>query len=109
MVRGLRLSSVLFLVALANAAPFLERPARAMSTGDTGVSDNLVSLPSAPGSVDGVTDNARVTPNTGAMSFSVPIDVPRCHRHGARQDAADLRARVRGRRPRRAASRGFRA
>lgn len=77
MVRGLRLSSVLSLVALANAAPFLERPARAMSTGDTGVSDNLVSLPSAPGSVDGVTDNARVTPNTGAMSFSVPIDVPR--------------------------------
>jgi RHS repeat-associated protein len=77
MVRGLRLSSVVSLVAVALAAPPLERPARAMSTGDTGVSDNLVSLPSAPGSIDGVTDNARVTPNTGAMTFSVPIDVPR--------------------------------
>jgi RHS repeat-associated protein len=43
---------------------------------ETGVSDNRVSLPNPPGSIDGVVDNARVSGNTGAMTFSVPIDVP---------------------------------
>src|SRR5262245_11407631 len=43
---------------------------------ETGVSDSRVSLPSPPASVDGVADNARVSPNTGAMTFSVPLDVP---------------------------------
>src|SRR5436190_5059808 len=43
---------------------------------ETGVSDSRVTLPSAPGAIDGVADNARVTGNTGAMSYSVPIDLP---------------------------------
>ncbi|MCA9543072.1 MAG: hypothetical protein KC613_01745, partial [Myxococcales bacterium] len=42
----------------------------------TGVSDDRVSLPEGPGSLQSIGDNALVTPNLGSMSYSVPIDVP---------------------------------
>jgi RHS repeat-associated protein len=41
----------------------------------TGVSDDRVSLPDGPGSLDGMGDNASADGNMGQMSFSVPIDV----------------------------------
>ena len=42
----------------------------------TGVSDDRVSLPDGPGSLEGIGDNASVNPNMGSMSYSVPIAVP---------------------------------
>lgn len=42
----------------------------------TGVSDDRVSLPEGPGSLEGVGDNATINPNMGSMNFSIPIDVP---------------------------------
>lgn len=42
----------------------------------TGVSDDRVSLPDGPGSLDGLGDNASVAGNMGQMSYSVPIRVP---------------------------------
>jgi RHS repeat-associated protein len=42
----------------------------------TGVSDDRVSLPEGPGSLEGVGDNPIVDPNMGAMSHSVAIDTP---------------------------------
>ncbi len=41
----------------------------------TGVSDDRVSLPEGPGSLEGVGDNAAVTGNMGAMTYGVPIEV----------------------------------
>ncbi|WP_236515343.1 toxin TcdB middle/N-terminal domain-containing protein [Sandaracinus amylolyticus] len=43
----------------------------------TGVSDDRVSLPEGPGSIEGLGDNATVDPNMGQMSYAVPIRVPR--------------------------------
>lgn len=42
----------------------------------TGVSDGRVSLPDGPGSIEGIGDNVDINPNMGAMSYSVPINVP---------------------------------
>src|SRR5690606_21901841 len=42
----------------------------------TGVSDDRVSLPDGPGSLDGLGDNASVGGNMGQMTYSVPIAVP---------------------------------
>ena len=57
------------LLVLAALAP---TPARA----ETGVSDERVSLPEGPGSLEGVGENVEMDPNMGNMSYSVPIDVP---------------------------------
>lgn len=48
-------------------------PARAF---DTGVSDDRVSLPEGPGSLEGVGDNVSVDPNMGLMRYGVPVNVP---------------------------------
>ena len=42
----------------------------------TGVSDDRVSLPDGPGSLDGMGDNASFDGNMGQMLFNLPIDVP---------------------------------
>jgi len=42
----------------------------------TGVSDDRVSLPDGPGSLEGVGENVGIDPNMGLMSHSVRIDVP---------------------------------
>ena len=42
----------------------------------TGVSDDRVSLPDGPGSLDGLGDNASTDGNMGQMQFDVPIDAP---------------------------------
>lgn len=42
----------------------------------TGVSDDRVSLPDGPGSLDGVGDNIQVGGNMGLMSNSLPISLP---------------------------------
>ncbi|MEL6182637.1 MAG: SpvB/TcaC N-terminal domain-containing protein, partial [Myxococcota bacterium] len=42
----------------------------------TGVSDDRVSLPEGPGSLEGVGENVSANPNMGSMSYSVPIRVP---------------------------------
>ena len=42
----------------------------------TGVSDDRVSLPDGPGSVQGIGDNATVNPNMGMFSTSVDVEVP---------------------------------
>ncbi|MEO1271105.1 MAG: SpvB/TcaC N-terminal domain-containing protein, partial [Myxococcota bacterium] len=42
----------------------------------TGVSDDRVSLPGGPGSLEGLGDNASVSTNMGTMLHSVPIEVP---------------------------------
>ncbi|MEZ4431130.1 MAG: SpvB/TcaC N-terminal domain-containing protein [bacterium] len=43
----------------------------------TGVSDDRVSLPAGPGSLEGVGENVSLNPNMGVMSYGVPIEVPR--------------------------------
>ncbi len=42
----------------------------------TGVSDNRVSLPEGPGSLEGVGENVDLDPNMGLASYSVPVLVP---------------------------------
>src|SRR5690606_35402528 len=42
----------------------------------TGVSDDRVSLPDGPGSIEGIGDNVSVDGNMGAMSYAVPIELP---------------------------------
>lgn len=42
----------------------------------TGVSDDRVSLPAGPGSLEGIGENVSLNPNMGVMSFGVPIEVP---------------------------------
>ena len=41
-----------------------------------GVSDDRVSLPEGPGSLEGIGENVSVGGNMGQMSYQVPIDVP---------------------------------
>ena len=43
---------------------------------DTGVSDSRVSLPSGPGSIDGVGDNVEMDPNMGSMRYNISVPVP---------------------------------
>ncbi|MEO1271870.1 MAG: SpvB/TcaC N-terminal domain-containing protein, partial [Myxococcota bacterium] len=40
------------------------------------MSDDRVSLPEGPGSLEGVGENVDADPNMGAMRYSIPIDVP---------------------------------
>lgn len=42
----------------------------------TGVSDDRVSLPGGPGSLEGIGENVALDPNMGVMTYGVPIDVP---------------------------------
>ncbi len=42
----------------------------------TGVSDDRVSLPEGPGSLEGVGDNTTISPSMGTMTHSVAINVP---------------------------------
>lgn len=48
-------------------------PARAF---DTGVSDDRVSLPEGPGSLEGIGENVSIDPNMGLMRHRVPVSVP---------------------------------
>ncbi|MCB0968039.1 MAG: VCBS repeat-containing protein, partial [Ilumatobacter sp.] len=43
---------------------------------DTGVSDDRVSLPDGPGTLEGVGENVSVESNMGLMRYSVPVEVP---------------------------------
>ncbi len=43
----------------------------------TGVSDDRVSLPEGPGSLEGIGENVSLNPNMGVMAYGVPIEVPR--------------------------------
>ena len=52
----------------------------------TGVSDDRVSLPDGPGSVEGVGDNVSINPNMGAMSHSLPMELPAGHAGATAQD-----------------------
>ena len=45
----------------------------------TGVSEDRVSLPEGPGSLEGMGENLHVSGNMGQMTFALPIDVPRGH------------------------------
>ncbi|MBL8952706.1 MAG: VCBS repeat-containing protein [Myxococcaceae bacterium] len=47
-----------------------------MAQANTGVSDERVSLPQAPGSISGVGENATVEGNQGAMQYTVGVEVP---------------------------------
>ena len=49
-------------------------PAAALA--QTGVSDDRVSLPEGPGSLEGVGENVDINPNMGSMSWNIPIEVP---------------------------------
>ena len=60
--------------ALALTCLALSIPAAAHA--QTGVSDDRVSLPEGPGSLEGIGDDVSVNPNMGQMSTSVPIEVP---------------------------------
>ncbi len=42
----------------------------------TGVSDDRVSLPEGPGSLEGIGENVSLNPNMGVMAYGVPIEVP---------------------------------
>jgi len=46
------------------------------ASAQTGVSDDRVSLPSGPGSLEGLGENVGVNANMGTMSWSVPINAP---------------------------------
>ncbi|MEO1271893.1 MAG: SpvB/TcaC N-terminal domain-containing protein [Myxococcota bacterium] len=46
------------------------------AAGQTGVSDDRVSLPEGPGSLEGVGENVGINPNMGAMTYNIPLDVP---------------------------------
>ncbi|MEO1267690.1 MAG: SpvB/TcaC N-terminal domain-containing protein, partial [Myxococcota bacterium] len=43
---------------------------------ETGVSDDRVSLPEGPGSLEGVGENVDLDPNMGVMRYGVPIQIP---------------------------------
>ena len=48
----------------------------AFAQGAAGVSDERVVLPGAPGSIDGVGENAQVSGNQGSMTYVVKIETP---------------------------------
>jgi len=47
------------------------------SSAQTGVSEDRVSLPEGPGSLEGVGENISVSGNMGQMSYTVPIQLPK--------------------------------
>ncbi len=61
---------------LAMLAAVLAAFTAAPATASTGVSDDRVSLPEGPGSLEGVGENVQVDPNMGLMRYAVPIQVP---------------------------------
>jgi hypothetical protein len=48
----------------------------ATAAAQTGVSDDRVSLPDGPGSLDGIGDNVSVNGNMGQMQYNIAVDVP---------------------------------
>jgi RHS repeat-associated protein len=58
------------------ALALLASPVHAGTDFSTGVSDDRVSLPEGPGSLEGIGDNVSVDANMGLMHHSVPIVVP---------------------------------
>ena len=50
--------------------------APSMAWAQTGVSDDRVSLPAGPGSLEGVGENVEIDPNMGSMRYSVGVKVP---------------------------------
>ncbi len=60
--------------ALTTLAMMLSAPA--LSWAQTGVSDDRVSLPAGPGSLEGVGENVEIDPNMGSMRYAVPIKTP---------------------------------
>lgn len=74
-MRDLHTTRITFAAALLAAgalAALGATPARAQ----TGVSNDRVSLPEGPGSLEGIGDDVGIDPNMGSMSYSVPIDIP---------------------------------
>ncbi|MFN3201426.1 MAG: SpvB/TcaC N-terminal domain-containing protein [Bradymonadia bacterium] len=59
----------------------------AMTSAQTGASDDRVSLPEGPGSFEGVGDNAVAVGNTGAMTYNIDVEVSPGH-PGATPDLA---------------------
>jgi len=53
--------------------------ASAVTHAQTGVSDNRVSLPDGPGSMEGVGDDVSVSGNMGALSYSIAMPMPFGH------------------------------
>ncbi len=49
----------------------------AFAQGAAGVSDERVVLPAAPGSIDGVGENATVEGNQGAMRYNIKVEIPK--------------------------------
>ncbi|MBI5544108.1 MAG: VCBS repeat-containing protein [Deltaproteobacteria bacterium] len=70
-IAGLGLLAPLFTLAALVASP----PAWGQG-GGTGISNDRVSLPGGPGSLEGVGENVAINPSMGQMSYSVPIKVP---------------------------------
>lgn len=66
------LTTLFALVALLTAPPV-----HAGSDFSTGVSDDRLSLPEGPGSLEGVGDNVSVDPNMALMRWGINIDVPK--------------------------------
>ena len=48
----------------------------AVAQAQTGVSDDRVSLPEGPGSLEGIGENVDLDPNMGVMRYGVPIELP---------------------------------
>src|SRR5262245_60632820 len=70
---------VLRSIGLAATVAVMLEPATALAVGGPtagAVSAQTVKLPSGPGSVRGLADNARVSSFTGQVSYSVPIELP---------------------------------
>ncbi|MFO0748156.1 MAG: toxin TcdB middle/N-terminal domain-containing protein [Myxococcota bacterium] len=62
--------------ALVPFVAFATLAATAPAHAQTGVSDDRISLPDGPGSLEGLGDDAIINPNMGQMSYAIPIDVP---------------------------------
>lgn len=58
------------------ALSLLAIPARAGDDFSSGVSDDRLSLPEGPGSLEGVGENVDIDPNMALMSWRIPIQVP---------------------------------
>jgi len=48
----------------------------ATASAQTGVSDDRVSLPEGPGSLEGIGDDVQIDPNMGQMSYAITINTP---------------------------------
>ncbi|MDP1917711.1 MAG: SpvB/TcaC N-terminal domain-containing protein [Myxococcales bacterium] len=73
---AIRRSGVVFRAGLGSLLGLSLLSVTAHAQGAAGVSDERVTLPGAPGSIDGVGENAAVEGNQGSMRYRVAIDVP---------------------------------